>query len=127
MKYNRSRFFWPYSAGYLKPSIDENSEYKLISMGNGSTVPHQKPKPASEAYSDPSLVLLASQFLSLRHKQDQLMNKIRLEEGKREPNWSLIISLRASMQRLQRPVGCLKDEVVGRLEEIERTERTHCE
>jgi len=108
-------------------SIDENSEYRLISMGNGSTIPYQKSKPASPAYSDPSLVLLSSKFLSLRHKQDQLMNKIRLEEGKSEPNWSLITSLRAESQRLQRPIGCLKDEVVCRFEEIERTERTHFE
>jgi hypothetical protein len=55
------------------------------------------------------------------------MNKIRLEEGKSEPNWSLITSLRAESQRLQRPIGCLKDEVVCRFEEIERTERTNCE
>lgn len=85
-------------------------------MGTASTV-RQKSKPASPLHLDSSLVLLSSQFLSLRRRQDRLSNQVRREEGEKEPNWNLIMALKAESERLQRPVCRLKEEMLGRLEE----------
>lgn len=92
-------------------------------MGNGSAV-HQKSKSASKVHSDPSLVQLSSQFLSLRRRQDRLRNQVMREEGEKEPNWSLIMALKAESKRLKRSVCNMKAEMIGRLEESEACQVT---